>query len=346
MPDSFPERIATEGELDDVLTRPTSSLTDAIRELESPLVVLGAGGKMGPSLCALARRAADSAGHRLDIIAVSRFSNPAARQQLEQHGIRTHAADLLDRDQVRSLPEARNVVYLVGLKFGTASNPARTWAVNALVPALCTEKYGDARVVTLSTGNVYPLVPVSGGGSQEDAPLTPLGEYANAAVARERIFEYGSERFGTRIAAMRLSYAVDLRYGVIPDLAHRIVRGEPIPLATGYFHCIWQGDANDMILRSFPLADCPPAAFNLTGPQRLSVRETAEHLGRLLGREPVFEGTESGEAFLSNCSKLTARLGPPQIDSDTLINWTAAWVAAGGRSLGLPTHFETRDGGY
>jgi nucleoside-diphosphate-sugar epimerase len=338
--------LLTEDDLDERLSRPSPQLVADIRRLESPLVVLGAAGKMGPSLCELARRAAEAAGHPLEIVAVSRFSKPASREWFEERHIRTLPADLLDRRAWDALPDTPNVAYLVGQKFGTDSNPSLTWAVNTLCPAACMDRYRQASIVALSTGNVYPLVPATRGGSREDDPLTPLGEYANAAVARERIFEFLSRTNGTRVAQLRLSYAIDLRYGVLHDLAHRIARGEPIPLETGHFVCIWQGDANESILRSFVLAESPPAPFNLSGPRIESIRETALQLGERLGVAPIFSGSESGSGFLSDCRRLIDRLGPPQVAFDTLLDWTAAWVKSGGRSLNLPTHFETRDGKY
>lgn len=341
-----PELIANESELDDVLTHPSPRLCEAVARLRSPLVVLGAGGKMGPSLCVLAKRAADEIGQRLDVVAVSRFSNPSARDWLETRGVRTLSADLLDRSSFADLPDCENLVYLVGMKFGTSTNPSLTWAINALVPEFCLERYRQARIVALSTGNVYPLVDVASRGSRESDPLIPLGEYANAAVARERVFEYGSRLRGTSVVQLRLSYAIDLRYGVLHDLATKVFRGEPIPLETGHFICLWQGDANEMILRSFPLASAPPSAFNVSGPRIYSIRDTATRLGELLGREPVLTGLESGQAFVSDCSALLERLGPPDIDFETMLRWTAHWVANGGRSLQLPTHFETRDGAY
>jgi nucleoside-diphosphate-sugar epimerase len=343
---ALPETICTEDELDDVLTRPAPALCEMISRVPSPLVVLGAGGKMGPSLAVLAKRAAEQAGHALDVVAVSRFSDPAQRAWLEERGVRTHVADLLRRSEVERLPDATRVVYLVGIKFGTSARPDLTWAANTLVPSFVLERYPEANISAVSTGNVYPLAPVAGGGSREGDPLTPLGEYANAAVARERIFEYFSREQGTPVCLLRLSYALDLRYGVIPDLARKVWREEPIPLETGHFNCLWQGEANERILRALELCESPAEAYNLTSSRILSVRETALRLGELLGKEPQFTGTETGTAFVSQTDKMDELWGEPQVDPDTLIRWSAHWVRSGGRSLNKPTHFETRDGAY
>jgi hypothetical protein len=260
--------------------------------------------------------------------------------------VQTASCDLLDANSLARLPDAPNVIYLVGLKFGTAQNPSATWAMNTLVPARVCERYPRSRIVALSTGNVYPLSEVSRGGSVEADPLTPLGEYANAAVARERIFEFHSSRNSTAVALLRLFYAVELRYGVLVDLARKVLSGEPIPLANGSFNCIWQGDANEMILRSLALAAAPPAAFNLCWPEVFSVRQIAMQLGELLGRPSAFTGNESATALLGNPSRICAALGPPPTPMETMLRWTAHWVKQGGRDLGRPTHFEVRDGKY
>lgn len=341
-PQSFPDEAA----LDEWLTRPRPELVGFIRTVKSPLVVLGAGGKMGPGLAVLAKRAAEAAGHPLEVVAASRFSEASARAWLEERGVRTEVADALSRDDLARLPDTENLIYLIGLKFGTASNPTLTWAANTLAPAAAMERWRGSRVVALSTGNVYPLASVAGGGSREEDPLIPPGEYANAAVARERIFGYFSREQGTPVALMRLSYALDLRYGVMADIARKVASGTPISLATGHFNQIWQGDANEFILRALPLAGSPPSEWNLTSASILSVRETAQALGKLLGREPVLEGTESGTAFVSDTRRLSSELGNPPTDHETMLRWTAEWVKSGGRSLNRPAHFEVRDGKF
>jgi dTDP-4-dehydrorhamnose reductase len=342
----LPESIETDAELEEILTRPSQELIDYIPTVSSPLVIVGAGGKMGPTLAARAKRAAALAGCSLEVIAISRFGDTQARSWLEQQGVTTLSCDLLKPGALQSLPDSENVVYLVGLKFGTGKTPASTWAVNCLAPSRIAERYPKARLVALSTGNVYPLAAVSKGGLPETARLTPLGEYSNSAVGRERIFEFYSLSDGLRLALLRLSYAVELRYGVLVDLAQQIQTGAPVDLANGYFNCIWQGDANDMILRALALADSPPSVWNLCRPEKFSVRTVAEQLGELLGRKPVFGGTESPTALLSNSQRICARLGKPSTSLETLLRWTAAWIKRGGRILGKPTHFEVRDGNY
>ena len=331
--------------LDDWMSRPSDALVAFVASLDGPLVVLGAGGKMGPSLCALARRAADEAGRDLEVVAVSRFSDPDARRWLDDRGVRTQACDLLT-DDLSGLPDAENVVYLVGLKFGTQQAPARTWAVNTLVPARVTERYAGARITALSSGNVYPLVPVESGGSTEDGALTPLGEYANACVARERLFQYASERWGTPGVLVRLNYAADLRYGVLVDLARTVAERRPVHVEMGYLNCIWQRDANDAVIRSLALAETPMPALNLTGPDRLSVRELATRLGSLMDVPVTIVGEEAPTALLSDVSRMVDTLGAPETPLDVVLRWTADWVARDQPTLGKPTHFEVRDGRY
>jgi nucleoside-diphosphate-sugar epimerase len=345
-PSHLPEAIDNEGALDDFLTRPRAELVDFIKSVRSPLVILGAGGKMGPTLAVLTRRAAEAAGKKVDVVAISRFSNDTARRWLEERGIQTLRCDLFDTEAARELPPADDVLFLVGHKFGTTQSPAITWAANTLVPARVAERYRDSRIVALSTGNVYPHSPVANGGSVESDPLTPLGEYANATVGRERIFEFYSNRNGTRIVLLRLFYAAELRYGVLRDLADKVWAGKPIDLTNGHFNCIWQGDANEMALRSLALTSSPPAAYNLTCAETLSARKVATKLGELMGRSARFSGTESETALLGNTAKLGAQLGDPPTPLDVMIRWTADWVKRGGRSLGKPTHFDVRDGRY
>jgi nucleoside-diphosphate-sugar epimerase len=346
MASSAADVISTEEELDERLARPGAELCAFVHTLGPRLVILGAGGKMGPTLAVLARRAADAARHPLDVIAVSRFSDDTTRQWLETRGVQTLAVDLLDRHAVARLPDATHVIYLVGYKFGTAQNPARTWAVNTLVPAHVAERYPHAATVALSTGNVYPLVPAPGGGSVETDRLTPLGEYANAAVARERIFEFHAQNNGTPLVLLRLNYAVDLRYGVLVDIARKVHAGETVDVTMGYLNCIWQGDANDMILRARALAQQPLRVVNLTGPDILSVRALALRFGELLGRPVCLAGAEASTALLSDSSRACTLLGRPPTSVEQVVRWTAHWIQHGGRLYDKPTHFETRDGSY
>ena len=338
--------IPDETSLDEVMTRPRPELVEFIRQVRSPLLILGAGGKMGPSLAVLARRAAEQANHPLEVVAVSRFSNAQARSWLERRGVQTLSLDLMERASYEKLPGCDNLLYLVGLKFGTSVDPANTWATMTLPAALTCQRYPGARIVALSSGNVYPLSPVGGPGSGEGDALTPLGEYSNACVARERIFEYCARGAGIRLALIRLFYAVDLRYGVLVDIAQKIALDQAIDLQMGHLHCIWQGDANEMILRALALVDSPPLPLNLTGSEALSVRDLAGRLAREMGRAARFQGSESGTAILADCRRMLETLGPPPTPLDWLIGWTAQWVLNGGSTLNKPTHFETRDGRY
>jgi nucleoside-diphosphate-sugar epimerase len=304
---------------------------------------------MGPTLARMARRALDELGGaqaRRRVVAVSRFADPQARRDLERHGVVTASADLLDRAAVAALPDAGVVVYMAGLKFGTADAPARLWATNALAPAHVVERYAGARVVAFSTGNVYANTPAPGRGAAEDAPLTPLGEYANACVARERVLEWAAERWRTPVAVVRLSYAVDLRYGVLVDLAHKLLRDEPIDVRTGWVNVIWQGDANALALAAIARCDVPAFALNVTGPETLSVPDLARRLGRLLKRQPRFVGLTTPDALLSDTSLAQRLFGPPTVSADRLLHWVAGWLLAGNPTLGRPTKFEVRDGKY
>lgn len=345
---AWPSVIGTEAELEELLTRPSARLIESARSWTGPLVILGAGGKMGPTLAVLARRAVEATGRRLEVVAVSRFTDPAARSWLEERGVRTVSCDLLDPDAsaLRRLPDTDQVAYLVGLKFGTSKNPAATWAMNTIVPARVCERYPGARLVALSTGNVYPMTEVARGGALETDPLTPLGEYANAAVARERVFEFCARQRGVKVALIRLFYAVDLRYGVPVDIATKVWGGTPIRLENGAFQCIWQGDANEAVLRAFDFVQEEPTAWNLCRPEVASVRDTAHALGRQLGREPILEGTETPTALLGNPRRLLGVLGEPAVTLERMLGWIAEWVRRGGRNLGRPTHFEVRDGRY
>jgi nucleoside-diphosphate-sugar epimerase len=343
---TLPLEIKTEEELENVLTQPAPALVQFITRVESPLVVLGAGGKMGPTLAVLAKRAADQARHKLDVIAVSRFSDPACKAWLESRGVITHNADLLNCGEVDRLPDSSNVIYLVGLKFGTKQNPSATWALNTIPPGLVAARYRQARIVALSSGNVYPLSDVNTPGSQEEDPLTPLGEYPNAVVARERIFEFYSRQNNTPVALMRLFYAVELRYGVLVDIATKVFRGEPISLANGYFNCIWQGDANEMIIRSLALASSPPVRFNLCQPQVYSLRSVAAELGEHMNTAPLFADSEASTALIGDPSRICHALGRPGTRFAQVLKWTADWVRKGGKTLNKPTHFEVRDGSY
>jgi nucleoside-diphosphate-sugar epimerase len=343
---ALPDRIASEAVLDELLTRPRAELISAIHQFQSPLLVLGASGKMGPSLCLLARRASEAAGSQLRIVAASRFSDPRSRAWLEKHGIETLGCDLLDRQDVERLPDSANIIYLVGLKFGTQRTPWQTWAVNTIVPSNVAQRFPSSRIVALSTGNVYPFVPFKSGGATEETVPAPIGEYANAALARERLLEYHSRKTGTPVVLLRLNYAVELRYGVLLDLAERVWKEEPIDLTSGYLNCIWQGDANEFVLRAMALAATPPLVFNLTGQSVLAVRELAQQFGSRMGRKVRILGTEPETALLSNPNRLCEQLGTPGTPLSRCIEWIAQWVMEGGTTFGKPTHFGERSGQY
>jgi len=330
-------------ELDDWLSTPTDGLRESMRSVSGDVIVLGAAGKMGPTLARMVRRALPDSQQ---VIAVSRFSNDAAKAELEQHGVRTIRCDLLNRDEVTALPDAPNVIFMAGHKFGTGDRPDLTWMMNAVVPANVGERYKDSRIVMFSTGCVYPLVDVNSGGSVETDVLGPPGEYANSCVARERIFSYYAREFGTPVLLFRLNYAVDLRYGVLHDVATKVLNRQPIDVAMGHVNVIWQGDANARALQCLAHAESPAAAMNVTGRELVSVRELAMRFGELFGVSPGITGAEADTAWLSNASKSFDHFGDVSVSLDEMIQATAGWLQQGGASLGKPTHFETRDGKF
>ncbi len=319
--------------LDELLSRPSDADGAALAALDGDLMVLGAGGKMGPSLVRRAQRAAP--GKR--IYAVARSPIP---------GIDTITADLFDRKHLAALPDSANIIFMAGRKFGSAGNEALTWATNALLPALAAERFAKSRFVVFSTGNVYPFVPAAGGGATEETATNPVGEYAQSTLARERMFEYFSLKNGTPGAILRLNYAIDLRYGVLLDIGQKVFERRTLDLTMGYVNVIWQGDANSACLRSFALCESPPRILNLTGPETLSVRALAVAFGERFGIEPLFEGTEAPAALLSNSSRLHALLGRPALGAAEMIELTADWIAAGEPTWSKPTHFESRSGKF
>jgi nucleoside-diphosphate-sugar epimerase len=298
---------------------------------------------MGPTLARMVRRASTDDRR---VIAVSRWSSPAAERTLNEAGVETIACDLLDREAVARLPRAPNVIFMAGQKFGTTGAPAMTWAMNVLVPAYCAEQYRGARVVAFSTGNVYPLTPVSAGGSREDDQPGPVGEYAASCLGRERVFELYADRHATRVSIVRLNYAIDLRYGVLVDLALRVWREEAVPLEMGYVNVIWQGDANRVAIECLARAGTRPFVVNVTGAEILSVRALAEAFGEHFGKRVAFSGSERPDALLSNTTRLQEHFAPPEVAVDRMISWVADWVTEGGSLLGKPTKFEARDGNF
>jgi len=330
-------------QLEEELSRPSDADYAFLRELEGDVLVLGAGGKMGPSLARRARRASDWAARSRRIVAASRFASGEVKDQLDGWGVEAIPCDLLDREQIARLPDCANVLFLAGRKFGSTENQALTWATNTLLPAFVAERFKQSRIVVLSSGNVYPF---ASSGCTEQTPPSPAGEYAQSVLGRERIFEYYSNRDGTPVALIRLNYAVDLRYGVLLDIGRRVWERRPVPLAMGRVNLIWQGDANSMILRALSLASAPPIILNVTGPETLRVRWIAEHFGAIFGTDPQFEGSENETALLSDSSLSCRILGPPSVTALPLIQWQAEWIRAGLPILDKPTHFEVRDGAF
>lgn len=336
----------TEEKLDMLLTNPSDALVEDIAKIKGDIMVLGAGGKMGPTLCILAKNAIEKAGINKRVIAVSRFTDKIATELLHSHDVETISCDLLDIDKLRELPEVENVIYMAGRKFGTDGQEWQTWAMNSTLPAFVAEKFKNSNIVVFSSGNLYPIVPLSSGGCTEKDKPGPVGEYAMSCLARERAFEYAANHYGTKIFIYRLNFAVDLRYGVLYDMADKILRGRPISVTTPVLNCIWQGSANEIAIRGLLHADSPAKIMNVTGPETLSIEKCAKMLGEYLGKEPIFEGTPGNDAYLNDASEAMEVFGYPLVSAKTLIRWQAQWLLDGGRGLGKPTHFEERKGSY
>lgn len=343
---SLPPHITSEEQLEEILSAPSSAAIAALKQLEGDLLILGVGGKMGPTLARMAARALQTLDSPHHVIGVARFSQANLRAKLEAWGIETIRCDLLNRAELAKLPESRDIIFMVGQKFGTTGNPAQTWAMNVYLPALVAERFGQARIVAFSTGNIYPLTPVIYGGSQESDPPQPAGEYANTCLGRERMFQYFSQTGGLRCAIMRLNYAIDLRYGVLLDIAQKVAAGQPVDLSMGATNVIWQGDANAQALALLAHCAVPPFILNVTGPETVSTRRLAERFGQLFDRPPTFSGQEAPTALLNNAAQAQRLFGYPRVSLEQMIAWTAAWVKAGRPTLAKPTHFETRDGRF
>ena len=340
-------QIHTESELEEILSRPDDKTAEAMAALEGDLLILGAGGKMGPSLARLARRSCELAGVRKRIVAVARFTNSRLPAELGAAGIETIACDLLDREALAHLPDIPNIIFMAARKFGTSGEAHLTWAMNTYLPGLVAERYRNSRVVAFSTGNVYPLRSISHGGAQETTAVGPVGEYAQSALGRERMFEYASARWGTQVVLLRLNYAVELRYGVLVDIGLAVYERRPIDLRMPMVNVIWQGDANAWCLRSLHLCQAPPLVLNITGTQTLGVREQAIKFGKQFGVEPTFASEAEGQsALLSDASHARVLFGEPKISPEQMIPWIADWIRNGGPLLNKPTHFQTRDGNF
>lgn len=333
-------------ELDNRLSEPSTPLIEDLSKFDGDILILGVAGKMGPSLAALAKRALNACGSKNKVIGVSRFSNSRQRTELDQLGIHTIQADLLNEEDLESLPQARYVIFLVGTKFGTRGNECITWTVNSYLPGRVALKYSESSIVAFSTGNVYPLTDVKNGGPTEEDPVGPVGEYAQSCLGRERVFEYFSRTRKIPMLIYRLNYAIDLRYGVLIDIAQAVWNNVPIDLTTGHVNVIWQGDANEIALRSFNLCDTPPYVLNVTGPETLSVRWLAQQYGDRWNKKPQFSGTEASTSLLSNAEKANRMFGPLRVSIEEMIDWTASWVQKGGETHGKPTQFQQRKGAF
>ena len=336
----------TEDKLNKLLATPSDALVEDIKKIKGDIMVLGAGGKMGPSLCLLAKNAINKAGISKKVYAVSRGSDKIATELMQQNGIEVIACDLLDKEKLYALPEVENIIYMAGRKFGTDGNEWQTWAMNSTLPAFVADKFKKSSIVVFSSGNIYPIVPLSSGGCTEEDKVGPNGEYAMSCLARERAFEYAANTYGTKIFTYRLNFAVDLRYGVIFDVANKILNGEPINLSTPCFNFIWQGSANEYAIRGLLHATAPATIMNITGPEIVSIKKMAIKLGGYLGKEPIFENECGTDAYLNDASKAMEVFGYPSVSAETLIRWQAEWLLDGGRTLDKPTHFEERKGSY
>ena len=336
----------TEKELIEKLSAPSSQTIEMMKRIEGDIIILGVAGKVGITLAMTAKRAIEQAGVDKKVIGVARFSDPNAKAQLESHGIETVTCDLSDNESVKKLPVVDNVIFMAGRKFGTSDNKGLTWIMNVLLPGYVAEHYKSSRIMAFSTGCVYPLVPVGNGGLREEDPVDPVGEYSQSCLGRERVFEHYSQEYGTKVCLFRLSYAIDLRYGVLHDIAQKVYHNKPIDLTVGYFNCIWQGDVNNQALLCLEQCDSPAKPLNVSGPEIVSVKYVAERFGELLQKKVQFKNEPGPANYLSNTTKAIGLFGYPMVTLDTMIKLTAEWIEQGGSSLGKPTHFEVSDGQY
>lgn len=332
--------------LDEFMSRPTPEVVAALQILDGDIMILGVGGKMGPSLATLARRACAEAGLRKRVIGVSRFSSPQAMALLNESGVETISCDLLNEDALRALPDVPNVIYMAGMKFGATGREAQTWAMNAFLPGVVVRKFCRSRIVLFSSGNIYPMTPLLAGACTEQTPPAPIGEYSQSVLGRERVFAHVAGELGVPGVIFRLNYAVEMRYGVLLDVASSVWAGEPIDLRNGFANVIWQGDANAIALRALEHVATPPLVLNVTGPEIVSIRALAVRFGQLLGKEPIFSGVEQPDALLSDAGLAHKLFGYPRVPLGQVIAWVARWVQSDGPTLKKPTHFQTRDGKY
>jgi len=334
-----------EKELEDFLSIPQEATVEMMTRLDGDIMILGIGGKMGPTLGAMITKAVKQAGVKKNVYGVSRFSNRTLATKLEQRGITCIPCDLLNPDDVSKLPKVKNIIYMAGRKFGIKGTDYLYWAMNTMAPAHAARHFIDSNIVVFSTGNVYAMWPTDSPGPSETDSLLPLGEYANSCIGRERIFEYFSNEYGTRILQYRLNYAIDLRYGVLYEIGRQVFAEIPVSLETGYANVIWQGDANNIAARCLEYCSSPPNILNVTG-EAVRVRDVAARFGELMGKEPRFAGKEAPTAFLSDTTKMNELFGPPPTQLEDMIQWIANWIKSGGSTLDKPTHFQTRDGQF
>lgn len=345
-PDYIIESMKSIEELDEILSRPTEGLLDDIKKIKGDIIILGVAGKMGPSLAKLASRACKEVGSNKKIIGVSRFSDPTLKTGLEEHGITCIAADLLDDEALQSLPDSENVIYMAGKKFGTTGQEHSTWAMNAYLPGRVATKYKHSKIVVFSSGNIYPFVHFASGGALEDTPPEPLGEYAQSCLGRERIFEYFSHQFEIPMLMYRLNYAIDMRYGNLLEIGKMVENEQPIDLRSGHMNVIWQGDANEIAIRSLLHTTTPPKLLNVTGPETISIKQVAQKFGKLLGKKPVFINEPEPNVLLNNASLCHQLFGYPKVTLQTMIEMTAQWIQQDGETLNKPTHFQEREGKF
>lgn len=330
----------------DRLLLPSDDLIADVKALDGDILILGVGGKMGPALAKLAKQAVDKAGVNKKVIGVSRFSQPGLPDELKQLGVETYNADLLEDDQLASLPDAANILYLAGTKFGTTGNESFTWAMNAYLPGRVAEKYKHSRIVVFSTGNVYHLTPVTSGGADEDRIPEPVGEYAQSCLGRERLFQYHSAKNNTPVLIYRLNYANDVSYGVLLEIARSVYEEKVIDLGMGNVNVLWQGDANEMAIRALHHCRVPARVLNITGPETVSVKWAAKEFGKMFGKAPQFINEEQPTALLSNAAESFYLFGYPKVPLKRMMELLAGWISRGGRISDKPTHFQERKGQY
>lgn len=333
-------------ELEAVMSEPSEELIRDLSRLDGDILLLGVGGKMGPTLARLAVNAIRKAGLSKKVIGASRFSNGSLKAELESYGVETISVDLLDDRELQKLPNVRNVLYMAGNKFGTLGNEHFTWAMNAYLPGRVAEKFRESRIVVFSTGNVYPFTPAASGGATEEHPTGPIGEYGQSCLGRERVFEHFARKYDIPMTIYRLNYAIDLRYGVLLEIAKAVKAGTPVDVTMGHANCIWQGDANEIALRALTVCSTPPTVLNVTGPETVSLRAAAREFGKRLGVEPVITGEEAATALLSNAGKCHQLFGYPKVSFRQMMDWIAEWVERGGDTWNKPTHFQEREGKY